>query len=158
VDLAIGRTAAPEELGDALRALLPGVRVHVTGNSDLSGVPHFDLLVRAMPTTAQDFPTGMDVSVAMSPGHDLGDWLCDLAAELSVSLCTRVICDGSRYGDDSSPYWSLVWDMGRALLADDSQTDIGDGEGGAVRIVRALDLPPHGRPSLASRVAPTGSG
>jgi hypothetical protein len=66
--------------------------------------------------------------------------MTELAGRFSDAFQCRTICDGSGYGDDDSPYWSVIWDHGVAYLADDGETLFGDGEGGPVRIVRKLDL------------------
>ena len=66
--------------------------------------------------------------------------MIELAGRFSDAFQCRTICDGSGYGDDDSPYWSIIWDHGVAYLADDGGSLFGDGEGGPVRIVRELDL------------------
>jgi hypothetical protein len=157
LDLALGRTVSLDELRAALQELLPGLALYVTDDPDFGAAPHRDVDVIATRLAAPDFAVGVRVFATMTRDHDFADWLRDLAASLSVSLQTRVLCDGSRYGDDASPYWSLVWDAGRPFLADDAHSLLVDGAGGAVRIVRALDLPiVPDRMSLAARVAPAG--
>jgi hypothetical protein len=45
------------------------------------------------------------------------------------------------YGDDDSPYWSLIVHRGRPYLADDAGTDFADGAGGPLRVVREIEAP-----------------
>ena len=51
-----------------------------------------------------------------------------LAKYLSESMNCKTICDGTGFGDDDSPYWSIVWDNGVAYLADDCGSTFGDGK------------------------------
>ena len=67
--------------------------------------------------------------------------MIELARRFSEAFSCRAICDGSRYGDSSSPCWCLVWDAGRSYLADDCDTLFADGEGGSVKIVREIHIP-----------------
>jgi hypothetical protein len=89
---------------------------------------------------ASDFPSLVDFDAF--PGDDdkavaIG---LALARRFSDALNCRAVSDGSGLGDDSSPYWSVVWDDGRAYLADDAGAALADGEGGALRIIRELTL------------------
>ncbi|HHS99812.1 MAG TPA: hypothetical protein ENK73_03055 [Thiomicrospira sp.] len=63
------------------------------------------------------------------------------AKELSLLLGCKTICDGSYHGDDNSPFWCIIWDNGRAYLADDCGSVFGGTEdGGEVEIVRRVHI------------------
>lgn len=85
-----------------------------------------------------EFPLGLDVDVLLDEGGNMQHWLLGLARALSIDLSCRTICDGTGFGDDESPYWSVVWDQGVPYLADDLNSIFVDGEGGPIRIVRRL--------------------
>ncbi len=63
------------------------------------------------------------------------------ARYLSEEIGCRTICDGSGFGDDDSPYWSIIWDNGVSFLADDGGTTFGDGEPDKpVTVVRKIEV------------------
>lgn len=66
----------------------------------------------------------------------------EVARLLAEHFNCRSVTDGSGFGDDDSPYWSVVWEGDRAYLADDSNSSYADGEGGDVRIVRPIEFKP----------------
>lgn len=63
-----------------------------------------------------------------------------IACFLSKKLNCRTICDGTKHGDDNSPYWSIIWDNGISYLANDSNSKLFDGEGGKVNILREISI------------------
>ena len=80
------------------------------------------------------FPGPQDETVLMPV-------MMELARRFADAFGCRTICDGSGYGDSQAPYWGIVWNAGKSFLADDSDTLFLDQEGGAVKIIRELDLP-----------------
>ena len=92
-------------------------------------------------TEVSDFPSYVSFDCFPGPESDSVEAGAVLAQRFAEAFGCRAICDGSGWGDDESPYWSIIWDGGRAHLADDSNSDFADGEGGPVRTVREIALP-----------------
>lgn len=90
---------------------------------------------------APDFPCYLSFACFPGPEQDGVAVGAALAQRLSDALACRTLCDGSGWGDDESPYWSILWEDARPYLADDAGTDFADGGGGPVRVVRELVLP-----------------
>ena len=137
MDIALSREVPLDELRDRLTALFPGVVVDVRASDSLDSWNKCDVLVIVMPTESE-FPCGLSIGVELTDESATEGWLRELARRLSIELRCRVICDGSGFGDDESPFWSIVWDSGAAYLADDCGTDPAEGEPGPVQIVRLL--------------------
>ena len=95
------------------------------------------------------------LGIGFDPEHtpDGQDGVSRLAGWLSVELQCRTVCDGSDHVDDDAPFWCVLWDRGRAFLADDAELDPGDGEPpGELRIVRPLpELRPDTDPTSIAR-------
>jgi hypothetical protein len=54
------------------------------------------------------------------------DWFpvtIDLARRLSPVLRCKTACDAGAFGLDQSPYWSIMFDDGKAYLIDDQDVD-----------------------------------
>ena len=122
------------ELNDALCRCLPASTVQVWGDEGYLLEIVADISVR-MTENHSEFPVGLDLDVLLDESGDMQAWLLGLACRLSIELSCRTICDGTGFGDDESPYWSVVWEHGVPYLADDSSAE---GEGGPVRIVRCI--------------------
>ena len=137
MDIALSREVPLDELRDRLTALLPGVVVDVRASDSLDLWNTCDVLVIVMPTEFE-FPCGLTIGVELTDESATEGWLRELARRLSIELRCCVICDGTGFGDDESPFWSIVWDSGAAYLADDCGTDPAEGEPGPVQIVRLL--------------------
>lgn len=105
-------------------------------------------------TGVGDFPSYVSFDCFPGPETDSLEAGAVLARRLAEAFACRAICDGSGWGDDESPYWSIIWDKGRAHLADDSNTDFADGEGGPVKTLRELDLPDWGLDTRGSLSRP----
>jgi hypothetical protein len=141
----------------ATQAVLPGLVValeRMDAVAPSGPAPAADVwlgVVEREPGTG--FPCGVCVGVRLEAGRDLEDWLRDFGEAISRALATRVLVGDTRVGPTPSPYWCLVWDAGVPHLGDDSETDPAEGPPGAVRLVRRLELPDHGRVALAARVS-----
>lgn len=137
MDIALSRQVDEAAVSEVLTSVFPSCAVHVTTfeEYDLRKADVFVFIIR----NDSEFPLGLSVSACLHAGCDFGEWLRELARVLSERFCAKAICDGTPYGDDGSPYWSLIWDDGLAYLADDINTLYSDGEGGPVRVVRKLD-------------------
>lgn len=101
-----------------------------------------------------DEPFSVLVGVGFDPERtpEGYDGITRLAGWISTEVACRTVCDGSDHGDDDSPFWCILWDRGKAFLADDAEMDPDDDEPpGELRIVRPLpDLqPPRGPSSIA---------
>ena len=92
-------------------------------------------------TEVNDFPSFVSFDCFPGPESDSVEAGAVLARRLADAFGCRAVCDGSGWGDDESPYWSIIWDGGRAFLADDSNSDFADSEGGPIQIVREIALP-----------------
>ena len=92
-------------------------------------------------TDVADFPFYVSFDCFPGPDDDAVETGAVLAKRLAESCACRAICDGSGWGDNESPYWSIIWQDGHAHMADDSNSDFADGEGGPVRTIRQIDLP-----------------
>lgn len=137
MDLALSKAVSRAELERVLCEMLQVAEVRVLSLDQGAGPARPQVAVYVT-ENASEFPCGLDLGVVFAAGRDPQHWLIGLARALSLTLSCRVICDGSGFGDDGSPYWSIVWDRGVPFLADDAGATIGDGEGGPVRIVRRL--------------------
>ncbi|WP_137939929.1 hypothetical protein [Chitinivorax sp. B] len=69
--------------------------------------------------------------------------MIELARRFSDAFTCRAMCDGHGYGDNSSPYWNLIWEQGYVYLADVSATFFTQCGDDAIEIVRQLDLSRH---------------
>ena len=137
MDIALSKHVTPEDLQAGLSALLPGRVVHIFQDMADAPWPAFDVAV-SIHDNPSEYPCGLSVLVALIDEAGSAAWLRELARQLSIKFACRVICDGSEFGDDNSPFWSIVWDAGDAYLADDCNTIFADGEGGPVKIMRRL--------------------
>lgn len=138
------------ELDQALCRCLPASTVQVWCDEDPLLAAAADITVR-MTENHSEFPIGLDVDVLLDEGGNMQHWLLGLARSLSIELSCRTICDGTGFGDDESPCWSLVWERGVPYLADDLNSALADGEGGAVRIVRRVEDVNLKYPAMSSR-------
>lgn len=141
MDIGIAKKLTALELSGILTLLFQGAVVAVVDHYEEIGVDADVLVVRS--ESNSEFPTGIALHANVAPEDDYGRWLIEVARQLSAILGVRTICDGSLYGDDESPYWSLLWESGQAMLADDCDTAYsGDGLK-PVRIVRPLHVESH---------------
>lgn len=137
MDIALSKSVCSAELESVLRELLQVVDVQVLSLEEVAETASPQVAVY-LSANASEFPCGLDLGVVLAAGRSTQHWLIGLARALSLVFNCRVLCDGSGFGDDGSPYWSIVWDRGVPFLADDAGSTIGDGDGGPVRIVRRL--------------------
>jgi hypothetical protein len=112
------------------------------GNVDSSLLQHPDILFR-VEYNSSEFPTAIHFDAFPGPQDEavIMRVMIELARRFANAFGCRTICDGSGYGDSQSPYWDIIWEGGRSFLADDCDTLFADQTGGAVRVIRQLDLP-----------------
>lgn len=137
MDIALAKAVSRAELERVLCELLQVAEVRVL-SLDAVAEPASPQVAVYLTENASEFPCGLDLGVVLAAGRSTQHWLIGLARALSLTFNCRALCDGSGFGDDGSPYWSIVWDRGVPFLADDAGSTIGDGDGGPVRIVRRL--------------------
>jgi hypothetical protein len=87
------------------------MNICVKEDPDMRWIASSDVII-VLVANPSEFPVGQIILAQMKPEFDFEDWLRDFAVALSRSPNTQTICDGTRYGNTSSPYWSLVWDNG----------------------------------------------
>ena len=83
---------------------------------------------------ASEFPFGLSFQ---PQGNEHEDWLLASARTLSVQLCCRTLYSGNPVEPDN-PFLCIVFDSGRAFLADDEGSALAEGRGGPVSIVRRM--------------------
>ncbi len=81
-----------------------------------------------------EFPYGLSFQ---PQNEDQESWLLSCARTLSVQLGCRVLYTGNPVEPDN-PFLCVVFDSGRAFLADDEGTVLAEGQGGPVNILRRL--------------------
>lgn len=129
-------------VGELLARWFPAVEIMTQDEAMASDrAPWPPIVFSVEDTDVSDFPSYIGFDCFPGPESDSVEAGAVLARRLSEAFGCRAICDGSGWGDDESPYWSIIWDTGRAHLADDSNSDFADGEGGPVRTVREIALP-----------------
>ena len=140
VGLSVTATEAP--VRDLLARWFPAVEIMTRDDAVASDrVPWPPIVFSVEDTGVGDLPSYVSFDCFPGPETDSVEAGAVLARRFAAALACRAICDGSGWGDDDSPYWSIIWDGGRAHLADDSNSDFADGEGGPVRTVREITLP-----------------
>lgn len=78
-----------------------------------------------------EFPLGLWLSLGGARVQP-----CVIAKRLSEKLQCRVLSDSGAL--QRHPYEAIVWDKGVAILADDLETLVADGDGGRVKLLRPL--------------------
>ncbi|MES2644247.1 MAG: hypothetical protein V4850_32475 [Myxococcota bacterium] len=145
VGLWIGLSARATEdtIQRHLMRWFPRVEIMTRGIADASKRARWPSIVFEVDHSpkVEDFPYVVDF--ACFPGPDDQAVLAGLvlARRLSSVLRCRAISDGSRMGDNESPYWSIIWERRQAFLAYDLDTVFADGEGGQVLVVRPITPP-----------------
>jgi len=90
-------------------------------------------------TSAADFPVCVMFDLFPGESEESISVSHALARRFASFFGCRALTDGSGLGDDSSPYWSIIWESGQPLLANDCDSALFDGvEGGLVRIARPI--------------------
>jgi len=89
-----------------------------------------------------EFPLVIDLNYKCSNGYQCYRKNLHFAKELSILLKCKTICGGDgSYPGDNNPFWCVIWDNGRAYLADDCDSVFGgDEDGGEVKIVRRIHI------------------
>lgn len=131
--IGLSKRIALSKIEDMLSAAFPGRSVGVFNDFPAGEWPS---ICATVTENQSDFPLVFEIhTIEYDQGQNIS-----LAHLASGHFKCRSICDGSGLGDSETPYWCIVWDEGQSYLADDCSTVFGDGEGGPVRIVRAIDL------------------
>jgi hypothetical protein len=101
-----------------------------------------DVLIQVEHGTG-DFPTGIHIDRFPGPHEEavVQPTMVELARRFACAFDCRTMCDGSGYGDDDAPCWTIVWDRGTSFLVDDSAPERGVQARGGVRLVREISLP-----------------
>lgn len=81
---------------------------------------------------ASEFPFGLSFQ-EQGDEHEL--WLRGAAGHLSVTLNCATLYTGNPFEPDN-PFYCIVFESGRAYLADDEGSTLAEGEGGPVTIIR----------------------
>lgn len=81
-----------------------------------------------------EFPYGLSFQ---EQTDDQENWLLSRARRLSADLGCRVLYTGNPVEPDN-PFLCVVFDSGRAFLADDEGSMLAEGRGGPVRMLRRL--------------------
>ncbi|MBC7543591.1 MAG: hypothetical protein H7338_12760 [Candidatus Sericytochromatia bacterium] len=138
----LSKTVDESALKAWLQQSFPTVPLMTQDDAHLLGkVPWPPIVFSVVHWPVPDFPTY--VGFACFPGVEAHAFEVGtvLAQRLSADFDCRAICDGNGFGDDPSTDWTIIWEDGRSFLADDSDTDFGDGAGGPVRVVREIAVP-----------------
>ena len=85
-----------------------------------------------------EYQTHISIAAPRTPEKDYDNFNITNGRCLAKELGCRVLVDGTGFGDDDTPYWSLIIDRDTVYLANDGGTNFADSEGGPVRIVRTL--------------------
>ncbi len=152
MDIAMTRRLTAAQLQVQLRPYLSGLIVAPNSESwtHLDPRPRVSFFLHEDPPEfPKRFFTAFSVAVQLAEGIPFQHWLIELARLLSVEFECETLCDGTNFGPDDSPYWSILWNKGEAFLADDSETDRPDQEVGPIRIIEPL-------PHLDLQVSPGG--
>ncbi len=143
IDLGFSKKISFEEGEALLKSFLPSVFVFdVYESSNLENPCSIGISLTQHEDLQCDFPSLLTIYGSSKCEQELHQKIIiSLASHASLFFNCRVICDGTGFGDDNSPYWSLIFDNSKVFLADDSHTIYADGSGGLVKIVRELQLP-----------------
>lgn len=81
-----------------------------------------------------EFPYGLSFQ---DQAEDQESWLLNSARKLSMKLGCRTLYTGNPVEPDN-PFFCVVFDSGEAYLADEEGSMLGEGRGGAVKMLRRL--------------------
>lgn len=142
-DIGIEARASKDQIRSVVKDWFPSLCVH---DSDelmrLKEGPFRDITINVMDHDCE-FRTKVEFYAFPGAADDTTFYpvVREVARMFSEKFGCRSICEAIGYGDpEGYPGTSIVWDGGRAFLADNYGTDYGDGEGGAVRIVRPISV------------------
>jgi|WetSurMetagenome_2_1015567.scaffolds.fasta_scaffold43660_1 hypothetical protein len=151
IDVAIEKSFEEHELRSALAGLFAGRRVLAYREAIANPTPWEEVadVVFDVGRPRGEFRTLLTLYLFRFTQADSQRLAPALTGALARTLGCRTYCDGTGYGPDSTPYWGLIFmPDGACWLADDSNTDFGDGAGGPVRLVRQLHIETPPLPSL----------
>jgi hypothetical protein len=139
--VALSRPVSVEQLQSVLARWFPRATQCTREDAFRLETPWPAIVFSVDETGAEDFPTiiGFDTF----PGDPAAAVAVSLALgrKLASELRCRSLCECPESDSDGTPYSSLLWDRDRSFLADDSNSALFDGEGGAVRVVRSVEVP-----------------
>ena len=123
---------------DALRSIFDSKTIAVSTEFPADKWPEIFAIIEF---NDSEFPVLVDFYKLEVDEVNLQSLNIKVAKMLSEKIDCKTICDGSGYGDDDSPYWSIVWDKGVSYLADDCGTSFGDSEyKKPVNIVKRINI------------------
>ena len=140
MDIALSKIISIKELTTSMCSFFATESVFIGDIADIIENPT-NVFISTV-SNESEFPFGL--IIYKYPTHISSEKFQSMTILLSYFLANhfncQTICDGSGFGDDDSPYWSIIWDDGIAYLADDSDSLFGDGEGGKVKKIKKLDI------------------
>jgi hypothetical protein len=146
----LGKNVTPKEIKEIIAKKFPDAILYQSSFEEVGTVldrmnisnindENKKLILFELNDNPSEFPCVIDFHIFQ---FEVPDMRIDifLARYFSEILHCRTIADGTGLGLGSSPYYSIVFDNGRAYLADDSFTKFAyDGEQ-AVRINKEIDI------------------
>jgi hypothetical protein len=126
-DVWIERQISASEMADALQGVYPEQSLEelntLLGSGDNRTFDQIVALVYQVTHTDYCFRTSLWLIFTRRSDADWFPITVDLARRLSRRLRCKTACDAGAFGLDQSPYWSIMFDDGRAYLIDDQDVD-----------------------------------
>lgn len=158
-EIGIEAKASREQILSVVKGWFPTLSV---GESEelIAGGPRTDIVIEVIDHSSE-FRTKVDFFTFPGPDDAATFYpvVREVARMFSERFGCRSTCEAIGYGDpEDYPGTAIVWDAGRAFLADDYGTDYGDGEGGPVRIVRPISVDSEKDRSVLMEAVGVGTG
>ena len=138
--IGLSRKVEARRIEEELASLYPGRSVAVLDDlCDLSDNKNeWPDVVATLDYNGSEFPQVVHFTWWPKDSDEPNDFF--LAKDWGVKFSCLTIIDGSGYGDDDSPFWSVVYDDNVYYLADDCGSAFGDDEegNGPVKILRPI--------------------
>jgi hypothetical protein len=126
-DVWIEREVSESEIADVLQMVYPEQSLEelttLLGYCDDRTFDQIVDLVYQITRTDYCFRTSVWLIFTRRSDADWFPATSDLARRLSQVLRCKTACDAGTFGLDQSPYWSIMFDNGRAYLIDDHEVD-----------------------------------
>jgi len=140
MDIALSKNISINELKSSICSFFATESVFIGDITEIIDNPTNVFI--SIVSNESEFPFGL--SISKLPKHISSENFQNMTILLAYFLANRfncpTICDGTGFGDYNSQYWSIIWDDGIAYLADDSNSLLGDGEGGKVKRIKKLNI------------------
>lgn len=140
--IGIEARASKKQILSVVKGWFPTISVDEFDELMAEGRPWTDIVIYVMDHDSE-FRTKVDFFTFPGPDDATTFYpaVREVARLFSEHFGCRSICEAIGYGaPEGDPGTAIVWDGGRAFLADDYGTDYGDGEGGSVRIVQPISV------------------